>query len=243
VSVNGDEVEVDVGSLDGIGKGSTIQLFHGSGAQPVATLQITTVFRERARGQTTGAGVAAGDRAEVGRSDSVNALMQQVAARTETGDVAGARHLAERASERAESQDVSPAVRRQALTKLGALEHAGGSIDEAVRHLRLAAEAFDQRPVAATEERADVLDELSATLIDRHDYAEAERVLRGAPRSAGRAGVRITNNLAALAAMRGERATAESLYRSALDLAGTSAAFEAERRVIQSNLDRLGPPR
>ncbi|HMF97096.1 MAG TPA: hypothetical protein VKE96_22515 [Vicinamibacterales bacterium] len=238
-SVDGNEVEVDLGSLDGIRKGSTVQLFHASGTQPVATLLVTTAFREHARGETTSGAVLAGDRAVVAGADSVTALMQQAAARTATGDLAGARQLAGLAVTRAESNDVSADVKRRALYQLGALDRAAGALDEATSHLRRAADALDQPPAAASRERADVLDELSAILIGRQDYAEAERVLHGAPRSAGVVGVRIANNRAALAAMRGDRATAESLYRSALDLAGTSSALEAERRVIRSNLDRL----
>ncbi|HJZ78107.1 MAG TPA: tetratricopeptide repeat protein [Vicinamibacterales bacterium] len=244
VSVNGDDVEVDVGSLDGIAKGSTARVFRGSGAAPVATLLVTTVFRERSRGQTTSGAVAlVGDKVEVGHTDSVHALMQQAAARTAAGDVARARQLAELAIARAESNDVTPALRRRALYQLGVLEHAAGALDEAALHLRRATDAFDQQPVAASQERADVLNELGAILIERQDYAEAERVLRVAPRSAGVAGLHIANNLAALAAMRGDRATAEALYRSALDLAGTASELEAERRVIRSNLDRLPSPR
>src|SRR5262249_37372261 len=69
------------------------------------------------------------------------------------------------------------------------------------------------------------------------------RVLRMAPPSTGLAGVHIANNLAALAEMRGDRAAAESLYRSALDLAGTASELEAERGVIRRNLDRLSSSR
>src|SRR5262249_11053325 len=153
-------------------------------------------------------------------------------ARSATGDVAGARQLAELAVERAESNDVSPALRRRALYQLGALERAAGALDEAVTHLRRAVEGFDEPPVAAAQERAAVLNELGAIHIDRKEYVEAERVLRMAPPTTGLAGVHIANNLAALAEMRGDRAAAESLYRSALDLAGTAAELEAERGVI-----------
>jgi hypothetical protein len=243
MSIDGDQVEIDLGSIDGIGKGSTVRLFRGNRTEPAATLLVTTVFRERSRGETTGAAAALGDRAEVGRADSVNALIQRASARTETGDAAGARQLASRAVERADARDVDSAVRRRALYHLGRLEHAAGALDDAVVHLRGAADAFDRQPVAPPQERADVLDELGAALIDRKEYAEAERVLREAPRSDGLAGVRVANNLAVLAEMRGDRTAAESQYRIALDLARTSSALEAERRVIQRNLDRLGSPR
>jgi hypothetical protein len=56
-------------------------------------------------------------------------------------------------------------------------------------------------------------------------------------------GVYVTNNLAALAAIRGDLGTAESEYRAALTRAGNAPDLEPDRRAIQKNLDALRAPR
>jgi Flp pilus assembly protein TadD len=91
---------------------------------------------------------------------------------------------------------------------------------------------------------ADAMNELAAVLIRERDYQAAETLLRRAQTGAAAAtAVRVTNNLAALAAMRGDVTTAESLYRSALALADSSPEYESARRAIESNLQDLRAPR
>jgi hypothetical protein len=57
--------------------------------------------------------------------------------------------------------------------------------------------------------------------------------------AAGVTAVRVANNLAAVTALRGDVAAAESMYQSALTLAGTAPAYEPERRSIEQNLQDL----
>jgi hypothetical protein len=200
VSVDDGEVGIDLGSLDGVVKGSELQVFHGADdANVVGRLTIATVFRERSRGRIASARSAqVGDRAEVAPGVQVTALLDQVAALTAAGDTGAARTLLERAV------------------------------------------SISQLPRVPAE----TLNELATVLIERQDYAGAERTLRLAqPRATGVAGVRVANNLAALAALRGDAVTAESMYRSALALAGNSPDLESDRRAIQKNLEGLKPAR
>jgi Flp pilus assembly protein TadD len=93
-------------------------------------------------------------------------------------------------------------------------------------------------------QRAEILNELGAVLIERGNDAEAESTLRRAqPGASGATGVYVANNLAALAALRRDARAAESMYRSALALAGSSPELEADRRAILKNLDSLKAPR
>ena len=242
VSVDDGDVAVDLGSLDGLAKGSELQVFRGSkDGEVVGRLTIATVFRERSRGRAASAGsLQVGDRAEVAPAVQVAALLEQVAARMAAGDAKAARGLAERAVSRSGLPGVPPDRRRRALGQLGTLEHRAGALDDAERHLRAAMDDFDAAPAATGVERAEIMNELSAVLIERGDDSEAERILRAAqPYAAGAAGVHVTNNLAALAALRGDRIAAEALYRSALALAGTSPDFESDRRAIEKNLEEL----
>jgi Tfp pilus assembly protein PilF len=242
VSVDDGEIAIDLGSLDGVAKGSELQVFRGDDdAKAVGQLTIVTVFRERSRGRVASAGSPrVGDRAEVAPSVQVAALLEQVAALMVAGDTTAARALANRAVSISRTPGVPSDARRHALGQLGTLEHRAGVLEEAERHLRGAVDVFDAEPAASRPERAEILNELGAVLIERGDYPEAERtLLRAQPHATGAAGVHVANNLAALAALRRDTPAAESMYRSALALAGNSPDLESDRRAILKNLESL----
>ena len=246
VSVDEGEVAIDLGSLDGLVKGSELQVIRGNAdAQAVGRLTIVTVFRERSRGRPVPAGsLQVGDRAEVAPGVQVAALSDHVAALMAAGDATAARAPAERAVSMARTPGVPSDARRQALGNLGTLEHRAGALDDAERHLRGAVDDFDVEPTATAMQRAETLNELGAVLIERGDYPQAEQTLRQAqPLAEGAAGVHVANNLAALAALRRDTLAAESMYKSALALAGSSPELEADRRAILKNLESLKAPR
>jgi Tfp pilus assembly protein PilF len=185
-----------------------------------------------------------GDRAAIAPDAQTEALSAQVAALMAADDAAAARAVAERAVSISREPGVSSGARRRALAQLGTLEHRGGALDDAERHLRGAVDELDAEPAATGMERADTLNEFGAVLIERGDYPEAERTLRQAqPHAEGPVGVRIANNLGALAALRRETVAAEAMYRSALALAGSSPELDADRRAILKNLETLKAPR
>ena len=235
------EIEIDLGSLDGIAKGSIVQTGGGTTEARSGTVTVTTVFRERSRARvSSGSAPRVGDRADVAPDVHVAALSEHVAARAASGETASARALAAQAAEIVTSRGVTSGAGRLALYQAAVLDHANGLADNAVRYLRLAAAQFDAAPAATGEERARILSALGAALIAQDNDVEAERTLRLAqPIATGRVGVHVANNLAALAARRGDRAAADSLYRSALAQAGNEPGLEAERRTIQSNIDAL----
>ena len=236
------EIEIDLGSLDGIAKGSNVHVVSGTApARSSGTLTITTVFRERSRGRiSSGAAPRVGDRADVAPDVHVAALSEQVAARAASGETASVRALAAQAADIVTSLGVTSGAGRLALYQAAVLAHANGSADNAVRHLRLAAAQFEAAPAATRDERARILSALGAALMAQDNVAEAEQALRLAqPIATGRVAVHVANNLGALAARRGDRPAADALYRSALAQAGHEPALEAERRAIQSNIDAL----
>jgi Tfp pilus assembly protein PilF len=240
VSVEDGAVEVDLGSLDGLANGASLRLSSRAGSAG-ATLELDAVFRERSRGHVTGGAPQVGDRAEVSRADYVAALLDHAQARAAAGDLTPARRLAELAVARADSAETPADVRRRALAALGSIEHRAGALDEAARHLRRAVEELQADAPAA--ERARVLDDLASVLIERRQYADAEPMLQAAqPHATGPVAVRVANNLGAIAAMRGDRAAAESRYRTALDLASASPELADDARAIRANLNALGVP-
>jgi hypothetical protein len=246
VSVDDGEATIDLGSVDGLEKGSVVDLFRGRGdANAAGSLTVARVFRERATGRAARAGsLQVGDRAALAPAVHVSALLDQVEARIASGDTQAALALAGRALSSAQSLGVPADLQRRALAQLGTLEHRSGATGAAERHLRSAVDALDTAPAAEDAESAAVLNELGALFIERGRYAEADAVLRRAqPRAAGAVGVYVTNNLAALAAIRGDLGTAESEYRAALTRAGNAPDLEPDRRAIQKNLDALRAPR
>ena len=242
VSVHDGELDLDLGSLDGLKQGSELRAVHGrDDASDGSRVTITVVFRERSRGRlAAGAQVQAGDRVDVAPAVHVTAILEQAAARSAAGDLPGARTLAQLAVSRARTADVSADVRRQSLDQLGRLEHQAGNLDAAAPLLAEAADEFDIAPAATPDERAGVLNELGAIRIEQRNFAAAERALQSAQSSAtGVLLMRVTNNLGALAALRGDFAAADTLYRQARSLAGDSAGLAADRQAIDKNLDGL----
>jgi tetratricopeptide (TPR) repeat protein len=246
VSIDDGQATIDLGALDGLEKGSELRVFRGrDDAKSIGRVTIATVFRERSRGEPTPPGtLQAGDRVEVAPARHLAALLDQASARMTSGDTKAARALAERAVSTSQASAVPADSRRRALERLGTFEHRDGALDAAAQHLQAAVDALDGPPAATAEERAEVLNELGAVLIERGNHAEAEKILRRAePQATGAIGAHIANNLAALAALRGDSVAAESLYRSALTLAGNAPDFESDRRAIRENLEKLKAPR
>ncbi len=241
-SVHDGDVDIDLGSLDGLKQGVELRAVHGQeDARAGGRVTITVVFRERSRGRLgAGANVQAGDRVDVAPTAHVAAILEQATARRTAGDLAAARKLAQLAVSRSSAAEVAADVRRRSLDQLGMLQHQAGDLDEAGRLLAAAADLFDAAPAAVAAERADVLNELGAMRIEQRDYAAAERALQSALSYAtGAAKVRVTNNLGAIAALRGDMAAADRLYREARSLAGDSADLAADRQAIEKNLDGL----
>jgi hypothetical protein len=121
----------------------------------------------------------------------------------------------------------------------GDLNAARTAAERAVALAQSAEVPADQRQRAQAS-LAEVLNELGAASIARAEYEEAERLLQQAREAAtGAVSAYVINNLAAVAALRGDLRTAEALYREALALAGTSADRESDRRAIEKNLEAL----
>lgn len=246
VAVRDGEVDVDLGSLDGLKQGTELRVTRGrDDAAGSSRVRIAVVFRERSRGRLAAGGqVQAGDRVEVPPAVHVTAILEQAVARRAADDLTGARTLARLAVSRAVGAEVPADVRRRSLDQRGMLEHQAGDLTEAARLLAAAAAEFDAPPVATPAERAGVLNELGTIRIEQRDFASAERTLQSAQSYAtGVLLVRVTNNLGAAAALRGDLVAAGRLYRQARSLAEDSPALAADRQAIDKNLDGLNASR
>lgn len=202
VSVVDGSATIDLGSLDGIARGTVVRVFRGN-HDAIGTIIVDRVFRERARGTAVSTDrLRPGDVAELDPAVHVGALVSAASDRLAAGDAEGARALAERAAALTPSAGVLP-----------------GQVSRAV---------------------ADTLNDVGARLIANKQYADAEAVLqRAKDHASGATAVRVTNNLAAAAALRADFATAEQRYKDALALAGAAPQLDVERQAIEKNLDSL----
>ena len=100
VSVEDGTATVDLGTLDGLIKGSELEL-------PGAGLAVEAVFRERAQAHISGTRkVRAGDQVRVPADAHVRALLDQVDARYARGDLPAARSASQQAVQFAESANL-----------------------------------------------------------------------------------------------------------------------------------------
>jgi hypothetical protein len=140
VSIEDGSANIDLGSLDGLAKGSELRVFRGSST--VGRLQVTAVFRDRARASVIeGKQLRPKDEVRVGGADHLNALLQQVDAAFNRGDPDTAIKLAEEAVRWGESAAVPPGTMAVSWNQLAVLHILRSEYDGAKSHLLRAASA------------------------------------------------------------------------------------------------------
>jgi hypothetical protein len=143
VSMKEGSASLDLGSLDGLAKGSELQVFRGS--DTVGRLQVTTVFRDRARASVIeGKQLRPKDEVRVAGADHLNALLQQVDAAFNRGDPDTAIKLAEEAVRWGESAAVPSGAMAVSWNQLAVLQMLRGEYDGAESRLLHAASAISK---------------------------------------------------------------------------------------------------
>jgi hypothetical protein len=114
VSIADGVANIDLGSLDGLAKGNELPVFRDDrSTEAIGHLQVTTVFRDRARGRVLDGQVRAKDRVRVDDASHLDALLEQVDAFYNRGDADAAYRMAEQASPWVQTANLPPA--RQAV--------------------------------------------------------------------------------------------------------------------------------
>jgi len=104
-SIADGSADIDLGSVDGLAKDGTVEVVRGG--RTMGTIELTTIFRERARGKATpGLTVLPADRVRVPAPIHLRALLDQIAALSARGDAKEARRMAVQAAAN-ESLDVA----------------------------------------------------------------------------------------------------------------------------------------
>jgi tetratricopeptide (TPR) repeat protein len=154
VSIEDGLASIDLGSLDGLDKGSELQIFRdGQSADAIGRLQVTAVFRERARGrvvdgQVDGQNVRIKDRIRVDAAAHLDALLEQISALYNRGDLEGAYRAAEQANRWAASANVPSVKQSELWNRLGVLRILHGDSHDAEEPLNHAAAASSKAGLA-----------------------------------------------------------------------------------------------
>jgi hypothetical protein len=239
VSVEDDLATINLGSLDGLAKGSEVQVSRDK--RSIGRLQVTAVFRERARGRIlAGPEIRANDEVRPEAAVYLDALMQQVDALSGRGDSEAARRMAEMAVEPAEAAGIPPGEKAKALARIAALEFQAGSLPAAEKHYQSALAGLDAEPGASTGLQSIVWNNLAVLHMLRGDYDGAEAPLSRALSTSPRTDIaypRSLNNLGVLSELRGDRQKAAALYADALRAAADYPP--PERKALETNLARV----
>jgi hypothetical protein len=181
-------VNIDLGSLDGLTKGTHLDVLRAGANQPVGHLEATTIFRDHSRVRIVSGAAKEHDRVRAEPSVYLSAVL----------DVMGTdRMLARNAVQWAFSNAVPPPVLRPILDRLAPLEYQARDFSAAERDYQLLLDA------ASTEDdRAEALNNLGAVAESRGETNTAQAFYQNA-RSAAANSTRnrqiIEANLARLA--------------------------------------------
>jgi tetratricopeptide (TPR) repeat protein len=244
-SVDGEVATIDLGSLDGLVKGTELPVFRDERfTQPIGRLLVTTVFRERSRGRVlAGREVVLNSRVRVPANAYLGAVMQQVDALSSRGDPDAARAIADKAALWAQTADIQPGQRWRTFERLAQLEFQIGALQAAEQHYQSVVDGLSAGPQASAEEQSVAFNDLAVLRMLRGNFEGVEELLN----EAGSKSVatddtsgRSLNNLGVLAELHGDRRKAETLYVNALRaLLDIPDAPSQERAAVEANLARV----
>jgi hypothetical protein len=224
VSIEGRVASVNLGSIDGLEKGTQLQ---------GGRLVVTTVFRDHARGTISAdAAMRAGDPVRVPSSAHLGAILQQVDALAAGGNLQAARDLA-----RSALGGGTPGETRPLLERLAAIEYQTGAPDAARERYEVAVNNFAQPPAASSTEQASTFASYGALCLLSGDLDRTNDLLRKALAQSPAAALKaqILNNLGAMAEARADPGSATVYYKQAL----AQTTSKSERAVIEANLARV----
>jgi hypothetical protein len=234
VSIEDGLAAIDLGSLDGLAKGTELRVFRDEQfTHPIGRLIVTTVFRERSRCRIlAGTKIPVHSRVQAPSGVYLGALLQQVDALSDR-DSAAARAMAVKAAEWARTANVSAAK----------LEYQTGALEAAEQHYQSVVDSLNSEPPASIQEQSAAFNNLAVLHLLRGDYDGAQAPLSEAVSKSLKTESmygRSLNNLGVLAELRGDRRKAEELYADSLRaFASIQDTNSQERGAVETNLARL----
>ena len=228
VATDNFEVNIDLGSLDGLTKGAKLEVSRGG--QAVGSLEATTVFRDHARAHIlTRQSVHANDTVRAAPAVYLGAVLEQMNAESPDAPKIGRDALS-----LARSTNVAPSETRAILQRLAQFDYKNGDLNAAAQDYQSLVDTFASPPPASTAEQDAAFNAWGSLLALRGDRAEAEAKFRQTHDAQG------LNNAGVIAELRGETANAQALYEAALRILDKSPSASArDRQSIEANLARL----
>ena len=228
---------IDLGSADGLAKGSELAVYRDPTLQdPAGSLRIGTVFREQSRGEAREPGLKTQYAVRVSDHTHLQALLEQVDDLQARGDFGGARRGAANAAAWVKAAKVPLSDQANAMKVMGRLDYQAGDASSAETHYRAALELLSADPHGSAKDLSALKNDLAALAMLHGDYDSAQKLFDSLP-SNQNLSADCLNNLGVLAEARGNRQQAESSYRRALEALAQSSP--TSRRVVEANLARV----
>jgi len=207
---------VNLGSLDGLTKGTELNVFRDG--RPVGRMVLTTIFRDRARGRmVAGETIRVGDQVRANDSVYLSAVLDRM-------DALEARGGGKKAIEVGQKALDQLGANGKLLERMALLEYQNGALDAALQHYE-----------AAAPQETLALNTLAVLYLLRGDYARAEPPLHRA--ISGNVNAESLNNLGVAAELRGDSKGAALYYGAAFRLLPEGAVYS--RKLVQANLTRV----
>ena len=242
ISVEDGLATIDLGSLDGISKGTAVEVYRDQELKhSLGRLRINTAFREQARGEIGKADFKAKYFVRASDVTYVQALLQRAQDFDARGQLTEARSAALQASTRAKAANVPLADKAKTSELVARLDFLAGDAESARTHYETALEILSSEKQARPEDIAEVQNNLAALAMLRGDYDSAQKAL-DQPTHFSNAKLEADrlNNMAVLAEQRGNSQQAEAFYTKALGALPTN--LRREREIVEANLDRIKGP-
>jgi hypothetical protein len=180
LSIDEGTATVNLGSLDGVTKGSELPVFRSDRAKPIGLLMVTTVFRDRARCRVEAGPVQVRDQVHPPSASYLTAVLERAEGLAAAGDRKTAVGVARSALQWADTAAVPPGQKRLLLERLADLEYQNGAAGVARQYYDAAAQSLDSAPPASPLERAFALNNLGALQEAAGELPKAEASYAGA---------------------------------------------------------------
>lgn len=239
VEIEDGTATINLGFVDGLAKGSEVGIYRDRAFKHhIGTLTLSTVFRDRARGEIEGHPFQVQYSARTSDRDHLQALLQAATDLQMRGELAQARRAAADANHWAKTAQVAGAEKAHAAELLGNLDFQAADPNAAEMHCRAALEMLSDDPNRSAAALAELQNDLAALMMLRGDYGSAQQLLDSDTAGLSDKGSKAErlNNRGVLAEERGARIQAENFYGQALELL---PAGSAKQKIVEVNLNRV----
>ena len=242
ISVGDGLATMDLGSLDGISKGTEVEVYRDEALKlPAGRLRVNTVFRERARGETGTGDVRVKYGVRTSDATYLHGLMQRADDLRARGQLTEARQAATAANAWAKGATVPVAEKAKTLELLAKLDFLADDAESAQAHYQTALEMLSSGKDTRRDDIAEVQNNLAVVAMLRGDYDSAHKVLdQAAVPSDPQLQADRLNNLGVLLEQGGNLQQAEDFYTEALGALPKN--LRHEREIVEVNLARVKGP-